>query len=73
MAATLHCAMTEVSQCQNRTIIEFLVKKYTEKRYYKGIYLNFFIFSVLYQAAILDFYKQNTNEAAKLNELPVEN
>ena len=43
MAAILHCAMTDVSQCQNRTIIEFPVKKYTEKKYYKGIYLNFFI------------------------------
>ena len=42
MAAILNGALTEVSQCQNRSIIEFLVKKYTEKRYYKGIYLNFF-------------------------------
>ena len=32
MAAILNCAMTEVSQCQNRTIIEFIVKKYTKKK-----------------------------------------
>ena len=52
--------------------IKFLVKNYAEKRYYKGINLNFFVsynFSIVaYQAAILDFCKQNTNEALKLKK-----